>query len=41
LLFAAGILLCVGTFLLKASTELWWQALTALVAVAVLANAIR
>jgi multidrug transporter EmrE-like cation transporter len=40
-LFAAGIVLCLGTFLLKRSTELWWQAAAALVAVALLATAIR
>ena len=40
-LFTAGILLCLATFLLKKSTELWWQAVAALVAVAVVANAIR
>jgi hypothetical protein len=40
-LFAAGVFLCLGTFLLKGSTELWWQAAVALVAVVVLANAIR
>src|SRR3989442_13159141 len=40
-LFAAGVFLCLGTFLLKASTELWWQAAVALVAVMILANAIR
>ena len=39
--FAAGIFLCLGTFLLKRSTELWWQAAAALVAVALLADAIR
>jgi Ca-activated chloride channel family protein len=40
-LFDAGILLCLATFLLKKSTELWWQAAAALVAVAIVANAIR
>jgi hypothetical protein len=40
-LFAAGIFLCLGTFLLKRSTELWLQAAAALVAVALLADAIR
>jgi Ca-activated chloride channel homolog len=40
-LFDAGILLCFATFLLKKSTELWWQAAAALVAVAIVANAIR
>ena len=40
-LFDAGILLCLATFLVKKSTELWWQAAAALVAVALLADAIR
>ena len=40
-LFAAGTLLCLGTFLIKRSTELWWQAAAALVAVALLTSAIR
>jgi Ca-activated chloride channel homolog len=40
-LFAAGIFLCLGTFLLKRSTELWWQAAAALVAMALLADAVR
>jgi hypothetical protein len=40
-LFAAGIILCLGTFFLKRSTELWWQAAAALAAVALLADAIR
>ena len=40
-LFAAGIFLCLGTCLLKRSTELWWQAAAALVAVALLADTIR
>jgi Ca-activated chloride channel family protein len=40
-LFAAGVFLSLGTLLIKRSTELWWQAAAALVAVALLANAIR
>ena len=40
-LFATGIFLCLGTFLLRTSTELWWQAVAALVAVAMLAGTIR
>jgi hypothetical protein len=40
-LFAAGIFLCLGTFLLRTSTELWWQAAAAIVVVAMLANVIR
>ena len=40
-LFAAGTLLCLGTILIKRSTELWWQAAAAIVAVALLANAVR
>jgi Ca-activated chloride channel homolog len=39
-LFAAGVFLCLGTVVIKRSTELWWQAAAALVAVALLANAI-
>jgi hypothetical protein len=39
-LFGAGIVLCLGTLLIKRSTELWWQAAAALAAVALLANAI-
>jgi Ca-activated chloride channel family protein len=38
-LFAAGVVLCLGTLLLASPTELSWQAVAALVAVLVLANA--
>ena len=40
-LFAAAVFLCLGAFLVKGTTELWWQAAGALVAVLILANAIR
>ena len=40
-LFAAAIVLCLGTFLLDRGAELGWQAAGALVAVLILANAIR
>src|SRR5262245_12652838 len=40
-LFGGGILLCLGTFLLRTSTELWWQAAVALVAGVMLADVIR
>ena len=40
-LFAAGVFLCLGTFLLKASTELWWQAAAVLATVVVLASTIH
>jgi len=40
-LFAAGVFVCLGAFLLKGSTELWWQAGAALVAVMLLASAAR
>jgi len=40
-LFAAGIFLCLGTFLVRTSTELWWQAAAALAAAAMLAGTIR
>lgn len=39
-LFAAGLALCIGTFLLKERAELWWQAAGALAAVLILTNAI-
>jgi len=38
-LFAAAVFLCLGTFLLKGGTELWWQAAGALAAMLILANA--
>ena len=40
-LFAAGVFLCLGAFLVKSATELWWQAAGALGAVLILARAIR
>ena len=40
-LFAAAVFLCLGTFVLKAGTELWWQAAAALVAILMLATVIR
>ena len=40
-LFAAGVFLCLGTVLLNASTELWWQAAGALAAVLILANTLK
>jgi hypothetical protein len=40
-LFFAGVLLCLGTFVLKERTELWWQAAGALVAVLLITSALR
>jgi len=40
-LFAAAVFLCLGTFLLKGTAELWWQAAGALVAMLILANVVR
>jgi Ca-activated chloride channel family protein len=40
-LFAAGAFLCLGTFLLKEGTELWWQAAGALTGALLVANALR
>jgi hypothetical protein len=40
-LFAAAVLLGLGTFLLKERVELWWQAAGALAAVLILVNAAR
>jgi Ca-activated chloride channel family protein len=40
-LFAAAVFLCLGTFLLKGSTELWWQAAGALAALLILSTAVR
>ena len=40
-LFVTAAFLCLGTFLLKGATELWWQAAAALAAVLILANTIR
>jgi Ca-activated chloride channel family protein len=39
-LFAAGLVLCLGTFVLKERAELWWQAAGAVVAVLILTNAL-
>ena len=39
-LFAAGLLLCLGTFVLKERAELWWQAAGAIAAVLILTNAL-
>jgi Ca-activated chloride channel family protein len=39
-LFAAGVVLCLGTFVLKERAELWWQAAGAVVAVLILTNAL-
>ena len=39
-LVAAGLALCLGTFVLKERTELWWQAAGAIAAVLILTNAI-
>jgi len=38
-LFAAGLVLCAGTFVLKERAELWWQAAGAIAAVLILTNA--
>jgi hypothetical protein len=40
-LFFAGVLLCLGTFVLKERAELWWQAAGAVVAVLLITSAIR
>lgn len=40
-LFAAGVSLCLGAFLVKSATELWWQAAGALGALVILARALR
>jgi Ca-activated chloride channel family protein len=39
-LFAAAVLLCLGTFVLKERAELWWQAAGAIAAVLILSNAL-
>jgi Ca-activated chloride channel homolog len=39
-LFAAALVLCLGTFVLKERAELWWQAAGAVVAVLILTNAL-
>ena len=39
-LFAAGLVLCLGTFVLKERTELWWQAAGAITAALILTNAL-
>jgi len=39
-LFAAGVLLCLGTFVLKEGVELWWQAAGAVTAILILASVI-
>ena len=40
-LLAAGLVLCLGTFVLKERAELWWQAAGAVTAVLILTNAIH
>jgi Ca-activated chloride channel homolog len=40
-LFFAGVILCLGTFVLKERAELWWQAAGALVAVLIVSSALR
>jgi hypothetical protein len=40
-LFFAGVILCLGTFVLKERAELWWQAAGAIVAVLLITSAIR
>ena len=40
-LFAAGIFLCLGTVLLSAPAELWWQAAAAVAAALILTGALR
>lgn len=40
-LFAAALVLCLGTFFLKERAELWWQAAAAVAAVLVLTSALR
>jgi Ca-activated chloride channel family protein len=39
-LFLAGLLLCLGTFVLKERTELWWQAAGAITAALILTNSL-
>jgi hypothetical protein len=39
-LFAAALVLCLGTFVLKERAELWWQAAGAIAAVLILTNAL-
>ena len=40
-LFFAGVILCLGTFVLKERAELWWQAAGAIVAVLLVTSALR
>jgi hypothetical protein len=40
-LFFAGVILCLGTFVLKERAELWWQAAGAVVAVLLITSALR
>jgi len=40
-LFGAGVVLCLGTFLMKSATELWWQAAGTLGALVILIRALR
>ena len=40
-LFFAGVLLCLGTFVLKERAELWWQAAGAVVAVLLITSTVR
>ena len=40
-LFFAGVILCLGTFVLKERAELWWQAAGALVAVLIISSALH
>jgi hypothetical protein len=40
-LFFAGVILCLGTFVLKERAELWWQAAGAIVAVLLITSALR
>jgi len=40
-LFFAGVILCLGTFVLKERAELWWQAAGAVVAVLLITSAMR
>ena len=40
-LFFAGVILCLGTFVLKERAELWWQAAGAVVAVLIITSAIH
>ena len=39
-LFAAAVLLCAGTFVLKKRAELWWQAAGAVAALLIIGGAI-